>query len=93
MAVYQAVRQPDILTEDAALFLFGHATQWFTSEEPDPDRYVDLLLRRYGLDEMADFHARDAREYDRRYERGRQFFHGPPDEVLAASLRAKGIID
>lgn len=77
MAVYQAVRQAGILPEDAALFLFGHATQWFTSEESDLDRHIDLLLRRYGLDEMADLHARDAREYDRRYELGRQFFHGP----------------
>jgi hypothetical protein len=33
------------------------------------------------------------RQYNRRYERGRQFSHGPPDEVRAASLRAKGIID
>lgn len=61
IAVYQAVRQAGILPEDAALFLFGHTTRGFTSEEPDSDRHVDLLLRRHGLDETVELHARDER--------------------------------
>ena len=42
---------------------------------------------------MADLYVNDRLEYDRRYERGRQFFFGPPDEELARVLREKGIIE
>jgi hypothetical protein len=36
---------------------------------------------------------RDGRAFDRRKERGRQHFFGPPSGAHAAHLRSKGIID
>jgi hypothetical protein len=93
LAAYQAVRDATVLPADAAGFLFGHAAQWMPSEEEDLDRHVKAFLRRNGLNELADLQARDPLEFDRRYERGRQFFFGPPDEELAARLREKGVID
>ena len=35
----------------------------------------------------SDLHLYNRLEYDRRYERGRQFFFGPPDEEYAKVLR------
>jgi hypothetical protein len=51
------------------------------------------LLRRFGEQGMADLYLNDRLEYDRRYERGRQFFYGPPDERYAEVLRERGVID
>jgi hypothetical protein len=93
MATSKMVRDAGVLPPDAALFLFGHAIQWMTSEETDLDRHTLASLRRFGLDELADLYANDRLEFDRQHERGRQFFFGPPDEMLAQGLREKGIID
>jgi len=93
MATYRAVRDAAVLPSDVTLFLFDHALQWLPSENEDLDRHVEASLRRHGLDDLADLHARDRLEFDRRRERGRQFFYGPPDEGLAERLREKGIID
>ena len=92
MAAYKAVHKVGVLPEDAALFLFDHHLQWLPSDD-DLERHVQVSLRRPGLDDLAELHASDRLGYDRRRERGRQFFFGPPDEELAARLRAKGIID
>jgi hypothetical protein len=94
-AAYRAVREAGVLPEDAAHFLFGHAAQWVPSgdDEADPDRHTLTTFGRYGLDDLAELYAQDRREYDRRHERGRQFFFGPPDELLAQRLRQRGIID
>jgi hypothetical protein len=104
---YQAIREAAVLPPDAAFFLFGHAAQWVlpatapdTPEEEDEggdddflDRHTVAVLRRFGLDDLADHYAHDRLEYERRHERGRQFFFGPPDERLAEGLREKGIIE
>lgn len=37
IAFYKAIRDAGVLPADAALFLFGHAVQWMTSEEDDLD--------------------------------------------------------
>lgn len=57
------------------------------------DQHVLSLLRRFGENEMAELYVNNRLEYDRRYERGRQFFYGPPDEEYAKQLREQGIID
>jgi hypothetical protein len=57
------------------------------------DQHVLTLLRRFGENEMAELYVNNRLEYDRRYERGRQFFYGPPDEEYAKQLREQGIID
>ncbi len=93
IAIYKAVRNAGILPADAAFFLFGHAIQWMISKESDLDRHTLTSLPRFGLEDMADLYVANRLEYDRRYERGRQFFFGPPDEMLAESLREKGIIE
>jgi hypothetical protein len=63
------------------------------SQEDDLDRHTLAILRRFGLDDLADLYVNDQLEYDRRHERGRQFFFGPPEEELAKRLREQGIID
>ena len=93
MDAYRAVRDAGVLPADAAFFLFDHAIQWMPSGEDDLDRHTLAALRRFGLEDMAGLYANDSLEYDRRHERGRQFFFGPPDERLAERLREKGIID
>lgn len=51
------------------------------------------LLRRFGEEEMATLFSEDRMAYDRRYERGRQFFHGPPNEEYAKVLKERGVIE
>ena len=93
LEAYRLVRQAAVLPDDAAGFLFGHTIQWLPSAEGDWDRFTLAVLRRHGQADLADLYAKDRLEYDRRYERGRQFFFGPPDEELAEHLRQKGVID
>ncbi len=90
---YRTVRHAGVLPEDTAFFLFGHAMEWMPSEEDDLDRHTLATLRRHRLDDLADLFVNNRLEYDRRYERGRQFFFGPPDELHAKSLREKGVIE
>ena len=42
---------------------------------------------------MTDLYANDRLEFERRHERGRQFFYGSRDEELAKRLREKGVFD
>jgi len=107
IAAYKAIRDAGVLTADAAFFLFGHAIQWIPpqhagddpvdeeDEEDDDllDRHMAATFRRFGLDDLADLYTQDRLAFDRRHECGREFFFGPPDELLTASLKAKGIID
>jgi hypothetical protein len=104
MRAYHALRQAAVLPDDAAWFLLAHAVQLMPSpdsvaaEEAEHaegvmERHILTLLRRYGADEVAETFVRDRLEHDRRYERGRQFFHGPPDEEFARRLRERGVID
>jgi hypothetical protein len=100
LEAYRLVRRAGVLPDEAAGFLFGHAIQWMPAEGAGEDeeagdtlhRLTLATLRRHGQDDLADLYAGDRVEYDRRYERGRQFFFGPPDEELAEILRRKGII-
>jgi hypothetical protein len=57
------------------------------------DNHTLALLRQFGAPEMAERYLHNRLEYDRRHERGRQFFYGPPNEELARHLRAEGVID
>jgi hypothetical protein len=95
LEAYRFVRQAGVLPDDVAGFLFGHAAQWMPSEgwADDLNSQTLALLREAGQDDLADLFIANRMEYDRRYERGRQFFFGPPDEELAKVLRGKGVID
>ena len=101
---YRLVREAGVLPDEAAGFLFAHAAQWLPAtdvgEELDDEAFGEVmsshereLLRRHGQADLADLMASDRLGYDRRFERGRQYFYGPPDEDLAARLREKGVID
>ena len=57
------------------------------------DQLIAGLFRRSGEEGMASLYETDRLAYDRRYERGRQLFFGPPDERHAQVLRARGILD
>jgi hypothetical protein len=57
------------------------------------DQQTLAHLRRFGVNDLAEMFVNNRLEFDRRYERGRQFFHGPPDEELARHLKSKSIID
>jgi SEC-C motif len=60
--------------------------------DPMDQHTLDLLLR-YGADDMAEMYRTNRLEFDRRHERGRQFFYGPPSEELARGLREQGILE
>jgi len=57
------------------------------------DQHTVSLLRKFGVDDLAEMYSNHRLEFDRRHERGRQFFYGPPDDGLAKQLRARGVID
>ena len=92
---YKALRDAGVLPPDSVFFLFGHAIQWMPSEDGEDDLDQAMLagFRRFGLDEIAALYESDQLEYARRHERGRQFFFGPPDEMLARRLRERGVIE
>jgi hypothetical protein len=54
---------------------------------------IPIVLRRYGAEDWAELFVTETLDYERRRERGRQFFHGPPDEDFAPILRKRGVID
>ena len=57
------------------------------------DQHIVSMLRKFDVDDLAEMYRNHRLEFDRRHERGRQFFYGPPDERLRGVLKAKGIID
>jgi len=63
-------------------------------------RLYGEVLREYAakaahplIQEAADLYQADRLAFERRVEKGRQWFFGPPDEALAKYLRSQGIID
>ena len=58
-----------------------------------PDAITAALFRAQGESGLARLYLTDRRAFDRRMERGRQHFFGPPSGAHAAYLRSKGIID
>jgi len=78
---------------------------WMAGEAPDDvealraewdaafDRRTATVFRSHGEDDMADLFLNDRLTFDRRYDRGRQSFFGPPDADMADFLRKNGIID
>ena len=56
-------------------------------------RITAALLRARGEPGLASLYLTNRRAFDRRMERGRQHFFGPPSGAHAAYLRSKGIID
>src|SRR5881628_851697 len=59
----------------------------------EADAITAALFRAQGEAGLAHLYLTDRRSVDRRMERGRQHFFGPPTGAHAAYLRSKGIID
>jgi len=59
----------------------------------EADAITAALFRAQGEAALAHLYLTDRRAFDRRMERGRQCFFGPPRGAHAAYLRAKGIIE
>src|SRR6058998_233042 len=59
----------------------------------EADAITAALFRAQGEPGLAHLYLTDRRGFDRRMERGRQHFFGPPTGAHAAYLRSKGIID
>ena len=108
MNTYLAVREAKAIPDEAGEFLISWAIQWMPiggDLAPDDDDFDEeaagrkfdeemlAQLRRYGANDLAEMFVTNRLEFDRRHERGRQFFYGPPDQELARNLRAKGVID
>jgi hypothetical protein len=99
LRIYSLIRADGILPPDATFFLFSQAAQWWggwsppEGESKELDSHTAGILRRNGSTDIAELYLHDRRGFLRRYEQGRQFFFGPPDEDLARSLPEKGVID
>src|SRR5438046_9289592 len=59
----------------------------------EADAITAALFRAQGEAGLAHLYLTDRRAFDRRMERGRQHFFGPPAGAHAAYLRSTGIID
>ena len=59
----------------------------------EADAITAALFRAQGEAGLAHLYLTDRPTFDRRVERGRQHFYGPPSGAHAAYLRSKGIID
>src|SRR5436189_2466032 len=59
----------------------------------EADAITAALFRAEGEPGLAHLYLTDRRAFDRRMERGRQHFFGPPSGAHAAYLRSKGIIE
>ena len=59
----------------------------------EADAITAALFRAQGEAGLAHLYLTDRRAFDRRMERGRQHFFGPPSGAHAAYLRSKGIIE
>src|SRR5439155_2689064 len=59
----------------------------------EADAITAAVFRAQGEPGLADLYLTDRRNFDRRMERGRQHFFGPPTSAHAAYLRSKGIIN
>ena len=59
----------------------------------EADAITAALFRAQGEAGLANLYLTNRRAFDRRMERGRQHFFGPPAGTHAAYLRSKGIID
>jgi hypothetical protein len=86
----------DLTERYEARFEVEDSDEW-TAAMADYDREADAItaavFRAQEEPGLARLYLRDRQAFDRRLERGRQHFFGPPTGAHAAHLRAKGIID
>ncbi len=89
-------RDRDLTERYEERFEVEDSEEW-TAAIADYDREADaitaVLFRAQGQPGLARLYLTERNAFDRRMERGRQHFFGPPTGTHAAYLRSKGIID
>ena len=90
------MRDHDLTTRYEARFEVEDSDEWMAAMAEynrEADAITAALFRAEGEPGLAHLYLTDRRAFDRRIERGRQHFFGPPSGAHAAYLRSKGIID
>ena len=90
------MRDRDLTARYEARFEVEDSDEWsaaMAEYNREADAITAALFRAEGEPGLADLYLTDRRVFDRRLERGRQHFFGPPSGAHAAYLRSKGIID
>jgi len=89
-------RDRDLTERYEERFEVEDSEEW-TAAIADYDREADaitaVLFRAQGQPGLARLYLTERNAFDRRMERGRRHFFGPPTGTHAAYLRSKGIID
>ena len=90
------MRDRDLTVRYEARFELEDSEEWMAAMREynrEADVITAALLRAQGEPGLARLYLTDRRAFDRRMERGRQHFFGPPSGAHAEYLRSKGIID
>jgi len=90
------VRDRDLTARYEARFEVEDSDEWTAAMAEyncEADAITAALFRAQGEPGLAHLYLTDRRSFDRRMERARQHFFGPPTGAHAAYLRSKGIID
>src|SRR5438132_2889329 len=90
------MRDRDLTTRYEARFEVEDSDEWtavMAEYNREADAITATIFRAHGEPGLANLYLTDRRAFDRRMERGRQHFFGPPSGAHAAYLRSKGIID
>src|SRR5881396_1307075 len=90
------MRDRDLTARYEARFEVEDSDEWtatMVEYNREADAITAALFRALGEAGLARLYITDRRAFDRRMERGRQHFFGPPSGAHATYLRSKGIID
>src|SRR5207249_6762291 len=90
------MRDRDLTTWYEERFEVEDSEEWtavMAEYNREADAITAAIFRAQGEPGLARLYLTDRRGFDRRMERGRQHFFGPPSGAHAAYLREKGIID
>ena len=90
------MRDRDLTTRYGERFEVEDGDEWtavMAEYNREADAITAALFRAQGEAGLAHLYLTDRRAFDRRMERSRQHFFGPPTGAHAAYLRSKGIID
>src|SRR6266851_9087120 len=90
------MRDRDLTTRYEERFEVEDSDEWsaaMAEYNHEADAITAALFRAQGEPGLARLYLAHRRAFDRRLERGRQHFFGPPSGAHAAYLRSEGIID
>ena len=96
LASDQLMRDRDLTERYEERFEVEDSDEWtavMAEYNREADAITAALFRAQGEAGLAHLYLTDRRAFDRRMERGRQHFFGPPSGAHAVYLRSKGIID